>query len=262
MTPYRRALAVAALVLGALAAIVRTPAPPGPSVDVAALARAVEREDDHVTAVELAAWIKDRKPGLRVIDVGRAAEFDNYHVPTAERIALDALVTAPFSDQETIVLYSAGGAHAERVFAEATIRGNPDRHFEGGVVDDLHLLDGDTGVVDEDFLCVGQPPAAEGEHRVGASPDTGRPFCTNGGADARRGRGGRAHAEARMLTARVTCDESYFDELRAREFSRLARTGNAYLDYTGSALYADSQVRAHAALMSDGLFGNPHSEIR
>ena len=25
-----------------------------------------------------------------------------------------------------------------------------------------------------------------------------------------------------MLTARVTCDESYFDELRAREFSRLA----------------------------------------
>src|SRR5207248_390452 len=84
--------------------------------------------------------------------------------------------------------------------------------------------------------------------------------CTNGGADARRGRGGRPHAEARMLTARVTCDESYFDELRAREFSRLARTGNAYLDYTGSALYADSQVRAHAALMSGGLFGNPHSE--
>jgi selenocysteine lyase/cysteine desulfurase len=65
-----------------------------------------------------------------------------------------------------------------------------------------------------------------------------------------------------MLTARIPSDEAYFDELRAREFGRLARTGEAYLDYTGSALYADSQVRAHAALMAGGLFGNPHSEHR
>jgi selenocysteine lyase/cysteine desulfurase len=65
-----------------------------------------------------------------------------------------------------------------------------------------------------------------------------------------------------MLTEVVRSDEAYFDELREREFSRLARTGEAYLDYTGSALYTDSQVRAHAALMADGLFGNPHSEHR
>jgi selenocysteine lyase/cysteine desulfurase len=65
-----------------------------------------------------------------------------------------------------------------------------------------------------------------------------------------------------MLTEAVASDEAYFDELREREFSRLARTGEAYLDYTGSALYTDSQVRAHAALMTDGLFGNPHSEHR
>ncbi len=63
-----------------------------------------------------------------------------------------------------------------------------------------------------------------------------------------------------MLTARVPCDDEYFKDLRAREFGRLARTGEAYLDYTGSALYADSQIRAHAALMAHGLFGNPHSE--
>jgi selenocysteine lyase/cysteine desulfurase len=65
-----------------------------------------------------------------------------------------------------------------------------------------------------------------------------------------------------MLTEVVASDEAYFDELREREFSRLARTGEAYLDYTGSALYTDSQVRAHAALLADGLFGNPQSEHR
>jgi selenocysteine lyase/cysteine desulfurase len=51
-----------------------------------------------------------------------------------------------------------------------------------------------------------------------------------------------------------------FGELRAREFSRLDRAGHAYLDYTGSALYAECQIRAvHEALLG-GVFGNPHSE--
>ncbi len=49
-----------------------------------------------------------------------------------------------------------------------------------------------------------------------------------------------------------------FDDLRAREFARLG--DHAYLDYTGSALYADSQLRAHHALLEASLFGNPHSD--
>ena len=48
--------------------------------------------------------------------------------------------------------------------------------------------------------------------------------------------------------------------LRAREFSRLDRTGHVYLDYTGSALYPASLVRRHARLMTDRVLGNPHSE--
>ena len=48
------------------------------------------------------------------------------------------------------------------------------------------------------------------------------------------------------------------DELRATEYARLDRAGHVYLDYTGGGLYADSQVRAHAALLG-GVFGNPHS---
>ena len=49
-----------------------------------------------------------------------------------------------------------------------------------------------------------------------------------------------------------------FDDLRAREFARLG--DHAYLDYTGSALYADAQIRAHHALLEWQLYGNPHSD--
>jgi selenocysteine lyase/cysteine desulfurase len=51
-----------------------------------------------------------------------------------------------------------------------------------------------------------------------------------------------------------------FAELRRREFARLDAQGHAYLDYTGAALYGASQVRAHLALLEQGLFGNPHSD--
>ena len=52
----------------------------------------------------------------------------------------------------------------------------------------------------------------------------------------------------------------FVSALRAREFSRLDRQGLAYLDYTGSALHADCQMRAHAELLSGTVLGNPHSE--
>jgi len=111
----RRALAATAAVLGVLAAVVGSPsAPEGgrSALDVGGLARAVVREEDHVTALELAQWIRERRPGLRVIDVRTPAEFDEFHVPTAERVALDTLVATPFGRDETVVLYSEGGAHA------------------------------------------------------------------------------------------------------------------------------------------------------
>jgi rhodanese-related sulfurtransferase len=57
------------------------------------------RAVNHVTAVELAEWIRDRKPGLRVIDLRTEAEFDEYHLPRAERVA-----STPFKPSETIVL--------------------------------------------------------------------------------------------------------------------------------------------------------------
>ncbi len=54
--------------------------------------------------------------------------------------------------------------------------------------------------------------------------------------------------------------ERLFRQLREEEFSRLDRLGHAYLDYTGSGLYAESHVRAHAEMLLGGVLGNPHSQ--
>src|SRR5688500_15108653 len=60
-----------------------------------------------------------------------------------------------------------------------------------------------------------------------------------------------------MMTIPADTD---FRALRAREFARLDARGDAYLDYTGSALSADSLVRAHGELLRGSVFGNPHSD--
>jgi len=49
------------------------------------------------------------------------------------------------------------------------------------------------------------------------------------------------------------------DELRQREYARLDRLGQVYLDYTGGGLYAESQIRQHHTLLDENVFGNPHS---
>lgn len=53
--------------------------------------------------------------------------------------------------------------------------------------------------------------------------------------------------------------EAQFADLRRREFGRLDELGQVYLDYTGSGLYGQSQVRRHAELLCGSVFGNPHS---
>jgi rhodanese-related sulfurtransferase len=102
-----------ALLLGIGAAFAGTPdRVRNARLDVDRLARDVEDENDHVTAVELAEWIKARRAGLRVVDIRSSEEFNALHIPTAERITLSELSRTPFRRDETIVLYSEGGAHA------------------------------------------------------------------------------------------------------------------------------------------------------
>ena len=49
------------------------------------------------------------------------------------------------------------------------------------------------------------------------------------------------------------------DDLRATEYARLDVGEHVYLDYTGGGLYAETQVQRHHKLLSEHVFGNPHS---
>ena len=65
-----------------------------------------------VAAVELAEWIRDRKPHLRVIDVRSEGEFDEYHLPRAERLTS----STTFPPDETIVLVAGGSVRGRDVY--------------------------------------------------------------------------------------------------------------------------------------------------
>jgi rhodanese-related sulfurtransferase/uncharacterized membrane protein YedE/YeeE len=130
-TATHRTLGIVAIALGALAAFAGSPYTQ--KLDVRQLAGEVTREEDHVTATELATWIHDRKPGLRIIDLRSEAEFDQYHIPTAESVPLDALLTkTQFAKSETIVLVSDGGAHAAQGWVFLRALGHEHVHFLRG----------------------------------------------------------------------------------------------------------------------------------
>jgi rhodanese-related sulfurtransferase len=132
---FQRALAAGALTLGALAMIAGEPSRGARGqIDVAALARAVEHEEDHVSALELARLIRARTPGLRIIDLRSAEEFGEYQIPGAERMSLTELTQRPFDRDSTIVLYSEGGTHAAQGWFLLKARGLDRVYFlRGGV---------------------------------------------------------------------------------------------------------------------------------
>ncbi len=52
---------------------------------------------------------------------------------------------------------------------------------------------------------------------------------------------------------------TYFEEIRKKEYSRLDKTNQTYLDFTGGNLYAISQLEKHKQILEENVFGNPHS---
>ncbi len=57
----------------------------------------------------------------------------------------------------------------------------------------------------------------------------------------------------------IYAETSLLDDLRARDYARLDRLGHVYLDYTGGGLYAESQLHQHMNLLTNQVYGNPHS---
>jgi rhodanese-related sulfurtransferase len=85
-------LSIAALTLGALAAVSGAPTPEAtfpPSVAV----------------LELARWIRNDKLGLRVIDVRDTAAFEAFAIPGAEHVSLGRVGGMDAQPGQTVVLY-------------------------------------------------------------------------------------------------------------------------------------------------------------
>jgi len=137
-----RALAIVALVGGALAIVAGTPRRPvHGTVDVARLAELVEHEEDHVTAVELAKWIRDDNKALRVLDIRSESEFAELHIPGARRVPLSVIARMPLDSSATYVLYSEGGTHAAQGWFLLRARGIENAYFlRGGLYEWLEQI--------------------------------------------------------------------------------------------------------------------------
>jgi rhodanese-related sulfurtransferase len=69
---------------------------------------------NEIDAVTLATWIREQKSGLLVLDVRARADFDVFHIPSAQPVS--ARAARPDSAQ-TVVLYGDGVTDASRFAA-------------------------------------------------------------------------------------------------------------------------------------------------
>jgi hypothetical protein len=114
--PLNRKLAALAIALGAVAVFAQPQRGPYVRLDTQQLAMIVEQEVDHVTPAELAAWIVEGRSDYRLLDLRGAAEYAEYHIPSAENVMLPALEDYPLLPSEKIVIYSQGGIHAAQAW--------------------------------------------------------------------------------------------------------------------------------------------------
>jgi rhodanese-related sulfurtransferase len=108
-----RGFGATAAVLGALAFVVGTPVRPQrvarDTVVSAATRDALDgtpSSSEEISALQLAQWIRDGRPGLRVLDLRDSSAFETRHIPSAESFELMELSSVLPRAGETVVLYS------------------------------------------------------------------------------------------------------------------------------------------------------------
>lgn len=110
-------LGLLACLLGLIAAFAGNPySGARVTLDTVELAGIVEREVDHVDAVDLADWIIQGKTDYRLIDLRSKEDFSEYHIPGAENVPLAELPNYGLARNEKIVLYSGGGIHSAQAW--------------------------------------------------------------------------------------------------------------------------------------------------
>lgn len=123
-----RVLAGAGLALGAFAAM-------------SGSATSAATSPPAVAPLELARWIRDAKPGLRIIDVRDAQAFEAFAIPGAERRALGELSREPWEAEVIAVVYADDEAAATQ--ARATLRSAGVRNalvLRGGIAAWIHTI--------------------------------------------------------------------------------------------------------------------------
>jgi hypothetical protein len=78
---------------------------------------------DHVDALVLAQWIRDRKPQLRIIDVRDGLAADDYRIPGAVDVPLQRIPQLDARAGETVVLYADGSGQAAQAWTLLHARG-------------------------------------------------------------------------------------------------------------------------------------------
>ena len=85
-------------------------------VDSAAIMQGIIDEKDHVTPVELANWIIEKRQDYQLIDLRQPWQFDDYHIPTAVNVPLGQFFQEANLKQldrsKKIVVYGLGAGHA------------------------------------------------------------------------------------------------------------------------------------------------------
>ncbi|HEY3744572.1 MAG TPA: rhodanese-like domain-containing protein [Bryobacteraceae bacterium] len=119
MSQTHRLLAIVAAVLGGAAFLSSF----SRSADPSELASEIEAESDHMSALDLATRIMHEDKNLRIFDLRSQAEFEQFHIPTAQPMAIEAITKSVLPRDADIVLYSEGGTHAAQAWVLMRMRG-------------------------------------------------------------------------------------------------------------------------------------------
>ncbi len=135
----KRLGAAAAIFLGVLLALAATMARgtgAGP-VDAASLAQIVAEDKDHITPVQLAQWILEKRQDYQLIDIRAPWQFDDYHIPTAVNLPLAQLFQdsglKQLSRSKKIVVYGLGAGHGAEAQLLLSLKGYTAFSLEEGL---------------------------------------------------------------------------------------------------------------------------------
>lgn len=90
----------------------------------------IEIDDtQRVSAIQLAEWVRGRRPGLRVLDLRTPSQYEEFNLPKAELTTLSQLGTSEFDSTATLVVYANDAEAAQRGWLILRALGYPNVYY-------------------------------------------------------------------------------------------------------------------------------------